>query len=715
MITRLLPFLILIGCTQEPTTLRVQLVTDLAPGREIDTVEVRLDPEGETRTTPLAPGRGLGRGIVVGQFDALPPGRRTVTVRAMVGGHLVQERTRSTTLRGGITVLPVLMTADCNGVLCGPGSSCSFRQCLSADCTPERPSGCPSPRLCSSESCGGTVGCLALECRPEGACFAAPDDALCAAGEYCDRARGCAPIPAPGTLFAPVVLIPANGAVTPARPLVRWSPVLGAAAYQLQIDDSCDPFDFAACTFESPEVQDTVSAPGDTSYEPALPLAVATTAPIGRRYFFRARACDDAGSACSAWSRPTYADVGRARGDVNGDGFSDVIAGSPLAGDGAGGAYIMFGAAPAPMRAEAIVLSPVDAVGPNDHRGQSVAYVGDANADGCADFVIGSPGASFGPEAGVGVVLLLLGSATTGPGRATFEASVLTTGIPGGSFGFAVAGAGDLDADGRADLVIGAPGEADGGAVYTLLGRDLASLLLSRTPPPVGAASGFGTVVVGVGDLGGLGHPDVLVSSAVDATAPGRVYHFRGSLEGLGAPLEVLSSLTGSPDDRFGAAMVGCDVDADGEQEIVIGAPGTETGRGERGVVAIIPTTGAWRALTRGDSPGAALGTSLDCGEVTGDATDDIVVSDPPRSRLYVFAGGEPPLYGFLTFGFDFGDFFASRLDVNGDGATDTVVGDPASRYVRFHFGAFAPGGVGRADAALDVPSFGSAIARPPP
>jgi hypothetical protein len=159
----------------------------------------------------------------------------------------------------------------------------------------------------------------------------APLDGL-EAGEADGDAGPCS---APG---APAPLRPPNGARTgsfraPAsfgtlRPLFRWRPPpddgCGAPTYEIQVDDSCVTPGFEACVFTYPEA--AADGIGATEWRPPVDLAVSAVQPVGTRYYWRVRACR--GAWCSPWSRVRYVDVGRSPGDVNGDGFADVVVGA---------------------------------------------------------------------------------------------------------------------------------------------------------------------------------------------------------------------------------------------------------------------------------------------------------------------------------------------------------------------------------------------------
>lgn len=134
---------------------------------------------------------------------------------------------------------------------------------------------------------------------------------------------GCGAAP-PGARV-PQLLRPFGGewtgsvwAEAPLRPRFRWTEVSGAVRYELQVDDTCVAH--ADCSFPSPEIDESLSEP---ELQPPAPLPVALTAPVGRRYFWRVRACSDV--ECWPWSPTLYVNVGRQRQDFNGDGYGDLL------------------------------------------------------------------------------------------------------------------------------------------------------------------------------------------------------------------------------------------------------------------------------------------------------------------------------------------------------------------------------------------------------
>jgi len=170
-------------------------------------------------------------------------------------------------------------------------------------------------------------------------------------------------------------------------------------------------------------------------------------------------------------------------GDVNGDGFDDLIVGAPLGNDGgtdAGEAYVVFGKASGfgtidltNLGAASGFIIQGDFAG--DQAGWSVSAAGDVNGDGFDDLIVGAPmGDNGGMDAGEAYVLF--GKATgfgqpDGSGRQVIDLANLTFpdgfiiqgDVMGDQAGWSVSAAGDVNNDGFADLIVGAPMGDDGG------------------------------------------------------------------------------------------------------------------------------------------------------------------------------------------------------------------------------------------------------------
>jgi hypothetical protein len=297
-------------------------------------------------------------------------------------------------------------------------------------------------------------------------------------------------------------------------------------------------------------------------------------------------------------------------GDVNGDGFADIVIGATGAspnGTQSGATYVVFGGASG--FASNISLSGINGsngfklsgVAAYDRSGISVASAGDVNGDGFDDVIVGAPGTQY-PGFGKGSSYVVFGrQAGFAP---SLDLSTLngTNGfrLSGGNLedrgGNSVSSAGDVNGDGFADLVVGAPwadaGGDTGGVTYVVFGKAggyAPNVNLSR----LGGSNGFrlvgpqgdwsGESVSAAGDVNGDGFADVIVGAVfAGPNSAGAAYVVFGKASGFGADI-ALASLDGSNGfklsgvatmDRTGSSVASAgDVNGDGFSDLIVGAP----------------------------------------------------------------------------------------------------------------------------------------------
>ena len=165
--------------------------------------------------------------------------------------------------------------------------------------------------------------------------------------------------------------------------------------------------------------------------------------------------------------------------------------------------------------------------GTGDQFGQSVAWIGDVDGDGQEDIAVGAhTGDGLQPDAGY----VRIFSAASGHQVLTIPGEV-----SGDRFGWAIAGLGDVDADGAGDLIIGAPGQdwapyTESGAVYVVSGATGAQIWKLSG---LGNFSQAGFAVAGPGDIDGDGTPDYAVGIPwMDLARQGRLRDGPGLLGG---------------------------------------------------------------------------------------------------------------------------------------------------------------------------------------
>jgi hypothetical protein len=228
-------------------------------------------------------------------------------------------------------------------------------------------------------------------------------------------------------------------------------------------------------------------------------------------------------------------------GDINGDGFDDVIVGAPYGskgGDYAGQAYVIYGSVAAKdvklgnLRPDQGFLIQGDAAG--DLTGWSVASAGDVNGDGFDDLIIGAPYGSKGGD-GAGQAYLVFGGKTLSDidlkSLGTSQGLVLAGGVEGGYAGMSVSAAGDINGDGFGDLLVGAPtANGTAGGAYVILGGAFGAstkpVITSGTPAKELIVGGTGDDVLtggGTGDVmrGGAGDDLLAVTGVGFAHADG--------------------------------------------------------------------------------------------------------------------------------------------------------------------------------------------------
>lgn len=272
-------------------------------------------------------------------------------------------------------------------------------------------------------------------------------------------------------------------------------------------------------------------------------------------------------------------------GDVNGDGYPDLAVAASRAtyrNRHEGGVFVYPGSAQGLLTRDPRWLWPGGQAGAEC--GWSIAPLGDVNSDGCADFLVGSPGFD-GTAPDMGRVSLVLGSAS-GPRT---EPGWTAVGLrPNECFGCSLAVL-DLNRDGRPDVAVGAPGisgsSAQSGRVYLFLGSsggfaDTPALTLD------GGQSGeqFGTSVAVLPPQGSDGFPLLAVGApGFDGDHPncGRVCVFTGRPGGLTlSPDRIFVGCAAGQE--FGHTVAaGGDMDGDGATELLVGSP--MFGRDRRG------------------------------------------------------------------------------------------------------------------------------------
>ena len=423
-------------------------------------------------------------------------------------------------------------------------------------------------------------------------------------------------------------------------------------------------------------------------------------------------------------------------GDVNGDGFGDVIVGAngaagPNGSNFAGASYVVFGNG-TPSSTD-LPLSTLDGssgfklngVSSNTRSGTSVSGAGDVNGDGFDDIIVGSPSGAFA----LGHAYVVFGKASGFTADLDLSALNGTNGFKidgviqtnfGDQTGRSVSAAGDVNGDGFDDVLVGAPYALNNvGQAYVIYGKnggfnanvDLGTL--NAADGVLLAASGFlsrtGFSVSDAGDVNGDGVGDMIVGAWGDGNLVGAIsgasYVVFGVQGGLGGQVNLadLDGDTGfrilgvAEDDRSGRSVSGAgDVNGDGDDDLIIGADQVDSH------APIVPQPGQaylvfgkaggfaadmdLSTLSSGDgrvfvggAAGDLAGHSVSgAGDINGDGFDDLIVSAPGADGQYLGNNLSNNGASYVVFGQD----FRNEVDFTGTAGNDDLAGTAAAEIL---------------------------------
>ncbi|PVE05952.1 S-layer family protein, partial [Limnohabitans sp. Rim28] len=379
----------------------------------------------------------------------------------------------------------------------------------------------------------------------------------------------------------------------------------------------------------------------------------------------------------------------------------------------------------------------VNAAGENESFGVAVASAGDVNGDGYDDFIVGT--STWGGVLTNGTAYVVFGKTNT--------TAVETTDLAAGTDGFAILGentydqlgysvsaAGDVNGDGKADLLVGAVSYSFAtGRSYVVYGKDSTAAVdlddIENDDNSLGFAitgenmhDGSGGSVAAAGDFNGDGLADLVIGADGVNNYTGKTYVVYGQLNRSNLDL---TNLAGSPDgfviqaenvgDNSGYSVSAAgDVNGDGLTDLIVGAIEANAGDGRSYVVFggtgnstidltdVANGTGGFVITGEAGDEGRSGVSVAAAGDVNGDGLADVVIgadhstiSSPNTGRSYVVFGKSNDTTavnlsdiasgngGFALQGEAVGDYAGFSVsaagDINGDGLSDLIVGAPGT------------------------------------
>lgn len=356
--------------------------------------------------------------------------------------------------------------------------------------------------------------------------------------------------------------------------------------------------------------------------------------------------------------------------DINGDGVAEFLAGFPeddTMGLDAGRALVISGS-------DGTTLRQHFGQSAGDRFGERVSFTGEFNSDGFDDYSISAPG-RFLQRGSVHVF-----SGSTGSLLKTIDGPAA-----GDLFGSSIDRCGDVNGDGREDLVIGAPGvdlpgSTDDGMVYVHSGVSGNLIHALEPTAPNHESLGFGTFVSYIGDVNSDGFDDIFASSPnpdSNFLTPGHVVIFSGA---DGAALAQAIGLDGGHGDfdfwGSGIDEAG-DVNADGVPDYLIGIarPGAS-------FLVTLRSGADFTEIREMEfiAPFDHVGNPTNLGDVSGDGVPDQAYQRPFEDEVQVVSGASGLVLQNITFatpGVEFGLRLHGVEDVTGDGIRDIAIGIP--------------------------------------
>ncbi len=419
-------------------------------------------------------------------------------------------------------------------------------------------------------------------------------------------------------------------------------------------------------------------------------------------------------------------------GDVNGDGYDDIVIGAPYASSYSGRVYIIYGGnsitdinLASLNPSQGFYITGISATNNYEYIGRSVSGGGDINGDGYADIIIGA----YTAELGKGKCYVIYGGYSLSniyTGSLTSDQGFYIAGIEAGDkAGYKVSFAGDFNKDGYCDIILSAPYEVSSvGVDYVFYGgTNLTNIFLENLTMAQGfSITGVGsgvyylgiTAVSAAGDVNGDEYDDVIISTTY-AAVNGKSYAGISYLIYGGNNLSNinLSELTSSEGIVISGANAGDsagtsasnlgDINGDGFDDIVIGAAGANDNSGISYVIYgssnlanidLSAFTSSQGFLIYGNDTDYRSGLRVSkAGDINGDGYPDILigayVASSNAGKTFIIYGNKTNIdielsslrtyQGFIVQGENVGDYssysVSSAGDFNGDGYDDILIG----------------------------------------
>lgn len=506
--------------------------------------------------------------------------------------------------------------------------------------------------------------------------------ALLAAHAGCGSTSSSAGRPGPdgGDVAPPRPVAPVSVSyATSRRPALRWelAPGTDGARIEMCLDRACT------------RVVTTFDASGGAGSPPQ-------DLPAGAVFW---RAYGKIGSAVGVTASATWELVAPAQSgplalawgammDANGDGYGDVVVGDSDTFSASQHVYVHLGGPSGPSPGPSSILS---APAPVVHYAASIASAGDVDGDGFPELLVGSPNES---------TVYVYGG---GPAGYAEPPALVLHGASMTSFGAAVAGAGDVDGDGYADIVVGAgdatPGDGavEGEAVVYFGGAGGLAPSRSVVLPYAGTSDemGVGDFVSSAGDMNGDGFADVAVYGGLGLDDPQNIAVYLGAAKGFGTGQPIMLQYEAANTTWIGNAnLLACagDVNGDGYTDLAIASASPPNSAFEADHVTLFfgsasgPSLVPSRLIVSALSGQDHFGMSVVGRDFDGDGTSDVGVATisyaTPPVAAQIYEGGMfgPNLVETLTTQDPtlLYEREVGATDVDGDGYADLLVGFPS-------------------------------------